>query len=224
MKRMQKLFAVVLTFLIVFSLFTNKDITLNAKTAKQVVYFDNSVSKWKNVYAYVWGNNLTSKSIKGSVVEGNIYKMTISSEYSKMLFKNTASTWDKQTADLSVPTGEKNCFLPSSSKNKASGKWYAYSGETTPTATATATIVATSTPDSAAHSVTVYYKRSASTSWKNAYIHYKVNGTWTKSPGVSMQKISAGYWKYSFSLGNTNEAIACFNNGLGSWDSNGKNN
>ena len=224
MKRMQKLFAIVLTFFVVFSLMSDKDVTLNAKATKQVVYFDNAVSKWKNVYAYVWGNGLAGQSVKGSVVEGNIYKMTISSDYPKLLFKNTASTWEKQTADLNVPTGEKNCFLPSSSKNKASGKWYAYNGGTTPTATTNVVTASPTATDAASHKVTVYYKRATNTSWKNAYIHYKVDGVWTKSPGFAMQKISNGYWKYVISLNNTSEVIASFNNGLGSWDSNNKSN
>ena len=227
MKRMQKLFAVVLTFVMVFSILADKNVTLNAKTTKLVVYFDNSVSKWNKVYAYVWKNNSSGQTVKGSIVEGNIYKVTISSDYSKILFKNTASTWEKQTADLNVPTGEKNCFLPASSKNKSSGKWYAYGAVATATPKATETAVVTATPkstDNATHKVTVYYKRNGNTSWKNAYIHYKVNGSWTKSPGYAMQKISSGYWKYSISLGSTNEAIVCFNDGLGSWDSNSRNN
>ena len=43
----------------------------------------------------------------------------------------------------------------------------------------------------------VYYQRSASTSWTNAYIHYKVNGQWTTAPGVKMEKISGGLATHS---------------------------
>ena len=88
--------------------------------------------------------------------------------------------------------------------------------------TATATVVPTQTP--VTNMVTVYYKRSASTSWKNAYVHYKVNGTWTVSPGVAMEKVSAGYWKLTINLGTATEATMCFNNGSGSWDSNSSKN
>ncbi len=68
----------------------------------------------------------------------------------------------------------------------------------------------------------VYYQRSSSTSWTDAYVHYKVNGTWTKSPGVKMEKISAGYWMYTIDLGTATEATLCFNNGNGTWDNNSK--
>ena len=35
-----------------------------------------------------------------------------------------------------------------------------------------------------------------------------------------MEKISAGYWKVTIDLGETTDAILCFNNGSGSWDTN----
>ncbi|MBQ3782068.1 MAG: CotH kinase family protein [Lachnospiraceae bacterium] len=84
------------------------------------------------------------------------------------------------------------------------------------------TAVPTQNPDG--NTLVVYYKRAENTSWTNAYAHYKVNGVWTKSPGVAMEKVSAGYWKLTIDLGTANEAIMCFNNGSGTWDNNNKNN
>jgi len=94
----------------------------------------------------------------------------------------------------------------------------------TPTAapTKTPTVVPTQTP--VGNTVTVYYKRAANTSWADAYAHYKVGGAWTTSPGVKMEKVSAGYWKLTIALGNTTEVKICFNNGNGSWDSNSSKN
>ena len=79
-------------------------------------------------------------------------------------------------------------------------------------------------PTPVQNQVTVYYKRSTSSSWKNAYVHYKVNGIWTLSPGVKMNKISNGYWSYTIALGSETSATLCFNNGSGSWDNNSKKN
>ena len=96
-------------------------------------------------------------------------------------------------------------------------------GTSTPTPTITPTVKPTVKPTvvPGKNQVVVYYKRSATTSWTNAYIHYKVNnGTWTTSPGVKMTKISGGYWSYTINLGNETGATVCFNNGSGSWDSN----
>ena len=88
----------------------------------------------------------------------------------------------------------------------------------------TATPEITSTPVATQNQVVVYYTRATNTSWTNAYVHYKVNGTWTKAPGVKMTKISAGKWKYTIDLGTETSATACFNNGSGTWDNNDKNN
>ena len=57
-----------------------------------------------------------------------------------------------------------------------------------------------------------------------AYAHYKIGGVWTVSPGVAMEKVSAGYWKLSIDLGNASEAAICFNDGNGTWDNNSKKN
>ena len=89
--------------------------------------------------------------------------------------------------------------------------------------TATPTVEPTVTPLND-KILTVYYQRGTSTSWTNAYIHYKVDGQWTKSPGVMMTKISSGYWKYDIMLGEEASAVVCFNNGKGSWDSNNSKN
>ena len=77
-----------------------------------------------------------------------------------------------------------------------------------------------------ANTITVYYK--ASSSWSNAYIHYKTgSGKWTKSPGVKMEATTEeeGYnYKYVIDCGNETTATVCFNNGKNTWDSqNGSN-
>lgn len=94
----------------------------------------------------------------------------------------------------------------------------------TPTAAPTKTPTVVPTQTTVGNTVTVYYKRAANTSWADAYAHYKVGGAWTTSPGVKMEKVSAGYWKLTIALGNTTEAKICFNNGNGSWDSNSSKN
>lgn len=77
-----------------------------------------------------------------------------------------------------------------------------------------------------ANTITIYYK--ATSSWKDAYIHYKVaSGNWTTAPGKKMESSSEedGYnYKYVIDCGDESSATVCFNNGSGSWDSqNGSN-
>ena len=88
--------------------------------------------------------------------------------------------------------------------------------ETTETPTGSA-ITETSKPVS---QVTVVYKRSEKTSWKKAYIHYSVNGKWTKVPGVKMKKVSDGKWSITIDVKDAKKIKACFNNGSGTWDNN----
>lgn len=68
--------------------------------------------------------------------------------------------------------------------------------------------------------VTIYYK-----GYDNPYIHYKIgNKTWTTLPGIKMTPCTEveGYkYKIQIDLGDSNNLTACFNNGSGSWDSNG---
>lgn len=71
--------------------------------------------------------------------------------------------------------------------------------------------------------VTVYYN-----GYSSPYIHYQVgSGSWTSAPGVKMETSSDidGYTHVaSIDLGSASKLTACFNDGNGSWDSNGGNN
>ncbi|MBP2113077.1 carbohydrate binding domain-containing protein [Paenibacillus silagei] len=74
----------------------------------------------------------------------------------------------------------------------------------------------------AGNSVTIYYKQG----YTNPYIHYRpVGGTWTTSPGVAIPAAEvAGYHKITINIGAATQLEACFNNGSGTWDSNGGSN
>lgn len=94
----------------------------------------------------------------------------------------------------------------------------------TPTATATPTATVTPTATPVGNTATIYYKNAA---FSNSYIHYKLDGstTWTTTPGVQMESSSyAGYKVLEIPLGNAAGLTAAFNNGSGTWDSNGGNN
>ncbi|WP_340022472.1 carbohydrate binding domain-containing protein [Paenibacillus sp. FSL K6-1096] len=74
----------------------------------------------------------------------------------------------------------------------------------------------------AGNSVTIYYKQGYAT----PYIHYRpVGGTWTTAPGAAIPAAEvAGYNKITINIGAATQLEACFNNGSGTWDSNGGNN
>lgn len=76
-----------------------------------VVYFDNSKTKWKEVYIYGWGNGLYNEAYKMTQIAGtDIWKYELPEPMYPgtecMLFKNTLSTWDKQTKNVKVVEGK----------------------------------------------------------------------------------------------------------------------
>ena len=77
-----------------------------------------------------------------------------------------------------------------------------------------------SVSDASKNTTTIYYN-----GYSNPYIHYRVgNGAWTNAPGVKMEATNemAGYThKIVINAADSNKVTACFNNGSGSWDSNG---
>ncbi len=81
-------------------------------------------------------------------------------------------------------------------------------------------IASVTTP--AGNNVTIYYKQGYTT----PYIHYRpVGGTWTTSPGVAIPVSEvSGYNKITINIGSATQLEACFNNGSGTWDSNGGSN
>ena len=128
MKTLKKAMAFVMAVVMAVTVFYGTDMLMNAnaETGKKVVYFDNAKTKWSTVCAYIWEGSQGSQTVKGTKVEGDIFKIEIPADYSKILFKNTQSGWDKQTANTTVPTDKNNCFKPSSSTNKTGGSWYYY--------------------------------------------------------------------------------------------------
>lgn len=76
-----------LSLVMIVSVFAGTGVQMQAASSNQVIYFNNSVSDWSNVYAYVWGSGLTTKAIKGTKVADNIYKMEIPESYSNILLR-----------------------------------------------------------------------------------------------------------------------------------------
>lgn len=124
------------------------------------------------------------------------------------------------------PTAETWYYLNSSFE--MSQKKPTFSATATPSVTATPKVTATPVvSDEIGTEVIVFYKRSASSSWTDAYIHYKFSetdnksDTWTTTaPGVKMEKVSAGYWKYTISNPKKEKIWVIFNNGNDTWDKN----
>ncbi|MBQ3783596.1 MAG: CotH kinase family protein [Lachnospiraceae bacterium] len=212
-----------------------------------VYYKRSSSSLWTNAYAHYKVNGVWSK-IPGKAmtkISDSYWKVTLnlgSAETASILFTDGNGSWDSawdkkyNDKDMGVEglynVTATNNYVDSANHVVKAGPNTTVAPTTAPatvapttkapttTAPATATVAPTQSPVS--NTATVYYKRSASTSWKNAYMHYKVDGVWTISPGVAMTKESAGYWKVTVDLGSATEALVDFNTGDGTWDNNSK--
>lgn len=208
MKKERKILGVFLSIAIIIGLFAGIRLQTQAATSSDVttVYFDNSVCGWSEAYAYVWGSGVSAEVISGTKIATNVYKFSIPKQYTNILFKNTSGTssWDKQTADLNMPTADGYIFVPSSSANKTGGSWRLYSTQTpTPTPTTSPTTT-----------VTVYFNN-MTTSWSNVYAYVWSSGT--SANVYSGTKVDTNIYKFSIPKQYTN---ILFKNtpGTSSWD------
>lgn len=95
------------------------------------VYFDNSKANYADVYIYGWaesglGNAAAHMNkIAGTDIWYYDFDTPLSPGSSCFLFKDTESTWETQTSDLTVVDG-KNCFRANPG-SKSGGVWVSYS-------------------------------------------------------------------------------------------------
>ena len=94
------------------------------------VYFDNSKTKWSEVYIYGWAESgLGNAAVAMTKIEGtNIWYYDFATPLSPgakcFLFKDTESTWNNQTDDI-VVTKDMNCYLANAG-SKTGGSWSYY--------------------------------------------------------------------------------------------------
>lgn len=95
------------------------------------VYFDNSKAHYTDVYIYGWaesglGNAAAHMNkIAGTDIWYYDFDTPLSPGSNCFLFKDTESTWETQTSDLTVADG-KNCFRANPG-SKSGGVWVSYS-------------------------------------------------------------------------------------------------
>ncbi|MBW7475413.1 S8 family serine peptidase [Paenibacillus oenotherae] len=124
----------------------------------------------------------------------------------------------KYTVNIGAATSLEAVF------NNGSGTWDNNGGSNYMFGTGTSTFkngtITSGTP--VTNTVTIYYKHGFST----PYIHWRPEGgTWTTAPGQVMPNSEiAGYSKITLAVESASRAEVCFNNGSGTWDSNGGSN
>ena len=216
---------------------------VSTENQKVLVYYKRaSNTSWTNAYIHykVNGAWTTTPGMKMTKESNGYWSFSIDLEDSSsatVCFNNGKGSWDNNSGKnykvgagtVEVDQTKKTVTTlatpaPVKTDAPATQSPTPTATQTVTTASPTPTQVVTSSPDVENNMVTVYYKRSTNTSWADAYVHYKVNGVWTVSPGVKMNFIEKGYWGSTISLGEYNSLTLCFNNGKGAWDNNSKKN
>lgn len=98
---------------------------------ERTIYFDNSKTKWSNVYIYGWSFGISNEFIQMEPEGNDIWSYTFYDDLpidgvKGFLFVNSTN-WSgaTQTVDLSTEEG-KNLFVPTPGGNKLSGTWEVY--------------------------------------------------------------------------------------------------
>lgn len=95
------------------------------------VYFDNSKANYNDVYIYGWAESGLANAaahmtkIPGTSIWYYDFDTPLNPGAKCFLFKDTESTWETQTSDITVVDG-KNCFRANPG-SKSGGVWYSYS-------------------------------------------------------------------------------------------------
>lgn len=141
MSKNKKIFTFLLSVMMFVGIFAGIGYEIEVKAATDIttVYFNNSVCRWSEVYAYVWSDDISAEVISGEKVTEDTYSFNVPVRYTKILFKNTSgiSSWDKQTADAYIPAASGYIFVPDNASNHTEGNWrlYSYEGDNTGTVT-----------------------------------------------------------------------------------------
>ena len=176
------------------------------------VYYANS--SWDKAYVHYKVNEKWTTS-PGKLMEtttevnGYTWKYTIdlgSTDSVTLMFTDGNGTWDKNS---------------DGNKYVLDAGVYGIKNYTVSTVTIGSTTTPTVDPTVTPGKITtVYY---ANSSWSKAYVHYKVDGKWTTSPGRLMETTTEvnGYtWKYTIDFGSTDSVTLMFTDGNGTWDKN----
>ena len=117
-------------------------------TTTKTVYFDNSESKWPNVYAWVWKSDSNGELVQLTRVgTTDVYSMEVSTDKDCVIFKQNSGsnfdaprTGDLKSSDTSLPNNMADGYMFSftnydSTSAQNTGTWSEYSVATTYTVT-----------------------------------------------------------------------------------------
>ncbi|MCR5653051.1 MAG: starch-binding protein [Ruminococcus sp.] len=205
-------------------------------SAGDVIYFDNSVTKFSTVYCYMWqkGGQGSWPGQPMTKLSGDIWAYTVTdNSHNMVIFHNNSGT---QSKDIDC-AGSGKLATPTSSGGSFDVNWTDYTGsETLPTQATQATQATQGTTSSSSGSAgTIYCQNDAE--WSEVFCYMwnskTDNNGW---PGERMIDLGDGVWEYNypknyanviFSQNGSNQTIDLndwanngnlYNNKTGTWD------
>lgn len=208
--------------------------------AGDVIYFDNSVTKFSTVYCYMWdgGGNGDWPGKPMTNVTGDIWAYNVPDGSAKVIFNGGQG--QKQSVDLSYPGNNMIGTHNGTDGDKFKVSFSAYTGgETLPTQASQATQATQSTQGSTSSgggAGTIYCQNAANWSTVYCYMWNSVSDNNSAWPGVKMTDLGDGVWEYNYSKSFKNVIFSqnaspqtsdlvvptdgknCYNNKTNTWD------
>ena len=143
-KIFKRLLSVVLALVMVVTLVPlGKPVTVEAADEKKTIYLDtrNYVPNgWGEAYIYLWinGTDNSGRTYKMNPVTVEVggdpttvpglFSYDVPTEYTHLIFKPNQNSWERQTANQTIPSDQRNLFTCTTFGNRTSGTWGVYSG------------------------------------------------------------------------------------------------
>ena len=200
-RRATKFISIMLAMVLIAVCCTVAGLSASA-AAGDVVYFDNSVTKFDSVYCYMWegGSNGGWPGQPMTNVTGDIWAYNVPDGSSKVIFNGSGG----QSADLDYPGTSGMIARPTSGSDRFTVNWEPYDGtETLPTQATQATQPTqggeTQPTNPPANAGTIYCQNDAN--WSSVYVYMwnsenDKNAGW---PGEAMTDLGDGVYEYNYS-------------------------
>jgi hypothetical protein len=188
--RKSKFISLFLVAVMVMSCMVIAGVSTTSAAAGDVIYFDNSVTNFSEVYCYMYNNYGSNAEFPGEAMEnvsGDIWSYTVSGNWNKIVFTDG----ETQSAELSY-SGDGQIAKPDSSEEDFTVSWTAYAEAETKAKAEKKTKLKTGAGG------TVYCKNDAGWSEVYAYMWKNGMGDNQKWPGVKMTDLGDGVFEYNY--------------------------
>ncbi len=188
--RKSKIVSLFLVAVMVVSCMVIAGASTTSAAAGDVIYFDNSVTNFSEVYCYMYNNYGSNAEFPGEAMEnvsGDIWSYTVSGNWNKIVFTDG----ETQSAELSY-SGDGQIAKPDSSDEDFTVSWSAYAEAETKAQVEKKTKLKTGAGG------TVYCKNDAGWSEVYAYMWKDGMGKNHDWPGVKMTDLGDGVFEYNY--------------------------